>query len=221
MGLARGGLIHISPKGELFTATSGALLEQNRKDIDGVSGLVVNATTESLSVLSTHIESNQVISDSEAVHGALNAILTGVTIDTSTTQTPTNGIGTLLLVANAGADVEGTIIVSGTVVDRETGAESTGVSQIPITGISTDNSTTDAEGNPIFNIINAYITDVWFKGSVTIHTPDTNINDLDVYQCSFEQWNDASGVVVNTFDANLLTTNGNAFAYMYLYTVET
>lgn len=221
MGLTRCGLVSITTKGELFTPASGALLEQNRKDIDGVSGLVVNATTEALSVLSTHIESNQVISDSEAIHGVLNPLLTGETIDTSTTQTPTNGVGKLLLVVNAGADVDGTIIVSGTIVNRNTGAESTSVSQIPITGVSTDSSTTDAEGNPIYNIINAYITDVWFKGAVTIHTPDTNINDLDVYQCSFEQWNDTSGVVVNTFDANLLTTNSNAFAYMYLYTVET
>ncbi|MHA2063076.1 MAG: hypothetical protein ACXABY_01725 [Candidatus Thorarchaeota archaeon] len=217
---ASGRIVLTTGGSNLFTPASGALLEQKCEDIDTVSGLVVNATTHVQEVLSTHIESNQVLA-AESVHGALHSILTGVTLDTSTTQTPNNGLGKMVLVVNAGADVDGTIYVSGIIINRDTGAASTGISQIPVTGVSTDNLTTDAEGNPIYDITNAYITDEWFKGPVTIHTPDTNISDLDVYQCSFEQWNDVSGVVINTFDINLLTTTSSAWAYAYLYTVET
>jgi hypothetical protein len=156
------------------------------------------------------------------IHGALNPLATGDTLGVGDSIVQDTGIGKIFFVVNAGATPVGTMTVSGTIVNRMTGAESEGEIDIALTGVSSDNTTTDVEGNNIYNILDAYMTSEWFKNSITVSTTDLDISDIDIYQCSFEQFNDVSGMVtLKTVDVNLQITAGAGWAYTYLYTVET
>lgn len=155
------------------------------------------------------------------IHGALNSLATGDTLGVGDSIVQDTGVGKIFFVVNAGATPAGTMTVSGTIVNRVTGTESEGEIDIALTGLSIDSTTTDAEGNPIYSIINAYLTSEWFKDSITVSTTDLDISDLDIYQCSFEQFNDVSGIVtLKTVDVNLQITAATGWAYTYLYTVE-
>jgi hypothetical protein len=115
----------------------------------------------------------------------------------------------------------GDITVTGTTVDRNTGVQ-TGSDSVTVTldGATTDTSSTDAQSNVIHGFSKAYITSKWFTGSVTISTTEVDLSDVDVYHCSFEQLNDLPGMTINTFDVNAKSTNANAWAYFYLYSLK-
>lgn len=133
----------------------------------------------------------------------------------------TKGIGKIVIVVNAGSDLAGDITVTGTSVDRGTGATTPAdTDTITIDALTTDNSTTDSNGNVCEIFVGAYITSKWFTGTVTLSTSDVTLTDVDVYHCSFEQINDESDLVLNTFDANIFTTNVNAEFDAYLHTLH-
>jgi hypothetical protein len=126
-----------------------------------------------------------------------------------------------MLVINAGGDLVGDIVVTGTTVDRDTGAETgADTDTLTIDSATTDNSDTDASGNTRHSFTGAYITSKWFKGSITISSADTAVTDMDTYQVSFEQWNDSPSYTLNTLDMNAKATNASAWMYVYLYTLE-
>jgi hypothetical protein len=131
------------------------------------------------------------------------------------------GIGKIVIAIIAGADVLGDITVTGTSVDRDSGATTPNdTSVITLTGVTSDNSTTDLNGNSVHAFTKAYITDKWFVGVVTLSTTDVTISDMDIYHISFEQFNDQPSITLNTFDVNLLTTSVNAEFDAYLFDIH-
>lgn len=159
--------------------------------------------------------------DQAHIHGALKAITTGVALDADPTDIDlTTGQGKLFIVINAGSDLAGSITVTGTSVDRDTGVETASDTDVlSVDALTTDDSDTDANGNMRHAIIGAYITSKWFTGAVTLSTGDLTLTDVDVYHCSFEQANDARAFVLDTFDINVDTNNANAKLDAYLYSV--
>jgi hypothetical protein len=118
------------------------------------------------------------------------------------------------------ADTLDSITVTGTSVDRDSGAETgADTDTVSIDGVTTDASDTDADGNTRHSFTNAYITSKWFKGSVTLTTADVDLSDVDIYYISFEQWNDQPEIELDTLDITATATNAAAWLYAYLYTV--
>jgi hypothetical protein len=157
-------------------------------------------------------------------HGGLLSLATGQPLDDVPTDLPvTKGTGKIVIVINAGSDFDGEITITGDTVDRDEGSgdvTADDTDTITVDALSTDNSLTDANGNTIHAFEGAYITSKWFTGDVTLSTTDLTLTDVDVYHCSFEQVNDSPDLVLDTFDANLLTTNVNAEFDAYLHTVH-
>lgn len=152
--------------------------------------------------------------------GEFGAIVTEGALSSGSPLAGTNGIGKLLIVLNAGSDFDGTITVTGTKVDRNTGAETASFTDdIVIDALTTDDSDTDAESNVRHAFTGAYITSVWFKGAFTLSTTDVNLSDVDIYNIAFEQFNDSPLLTLQTFDATLLVTNSSAWFYAYAYLV--
>lgn len=151
--------------------------------------------------------------------GGLLALATGQPLD----STPTNiviskGIGKVMIVLNAGSDFTGSITVTGETIDRNTGASTPADTEVITTdALSTDTSDTDTNGNTRHAFSGAYITSKWFTGSVTLSTTDTTLTDVDVYHVSFEQFDDSTDLVIDTFDANIYSTNVAAEFDAYLY----
>jgi hypothetical protein len=157
-------------------------------------------------------------------HGGLLALDTGASLSSgSPFEMTTKGVGKIILVVNDGGgdDMVGEITATGTVVDRNTGIHTGGqTSVMTLTGVTTDNSTTDANGNVVHSFVKAYITDKWFYGVVTLTTTDVTLTDLDTYHVSFEQVNDSPNLILNTLDANIFTTGASAEFDAYLHTLH-
>ena len=155
-------------------------------------------------------------------NGGMEVLATGQPLD----SVPTNivvskGIGKVLIVVNAGTDLAGEITVTGESIDRTTGASTPGdTDTITVDAVTTDNSTTDSNGNVVHGFTGAYITSKWFTGTVTLSTADLTLTDVDVYHVSFEQFNDQANITLNSFDANIYTTNVAAEFDAYLYDLQ-
>jgi hypothetical protein len=131
------------------------------------------------------------------------------------------GTGKIMLSVNAGPDLDGEITITGTTVDRDTGVETADdTDTLTIDSATTDNTTTDAEGNSIPAFVGAYLTSKWFKGSITISSSDTDVTDMDTYQVSFDQMDDSPGITLDTFDITATATNSSAWLYAYLHTLH-
>jgi hypothetical protein len=158
------------------------------------------------------------------IHGGLLSLDTGGVIDpVPTTVTVSKGIGKVLIVVNAGSDLVGSITVTGESIDRETGASTLGDTDvIAIDGLTTDGSGTDANLNAVYAFENAYISSKWFTGTVVLSSSTVTLTDVDTYHVSFEQFNDTPNILLETFDANIYTTNASAEfdAYLYSLTVD-
>jgi len=157
----------------------------------------------------------------ETIHGGLislstnDALSSGVDIDPLTT-----GIGKLVFVINAGSDIAGTLTVTGTSVDRNTGVQTASdTDDIVIDALTTDDSGTD-NGNPVHAFTGAYITSKWFVGTVVVSTTDLNLSDVDSWGCSFEQLNDAPRYVITTLDASFVGAVGASTFDAYLYALD-
>lgn len=169
--------------------------------------------------LTSYVQRNTRNAD-QNVHGALLSLTAAQPLDSLNPINVTKGIGKIILVLNAGTDVSGTITFTGDTVDRDTGTVTAGDTEsITVDALTTDDSDTDAQGNARYDFTGAYITSKWYSGAVAITTANTTFTDVDVYHCSFEQFNDYSNLTVRTFDINTLTTNANAWIYAYLYVV--
>ena len=155
-------------------------------------------------------------------HGGLLSLAVGQPLDSVPTDiVVSKGIGKIIVVVNAGGDFAGEITVTGETIDRDTGVSTPGdTDTLTIDALTTDNTTTDANCNIVHVFIGAYITSKWFTGTVTLSTVNLTLTDVDVYHASFEQVNDNPNLVINTFDANIFTTNVSAEFDAYLYTLH-
>lgn len=163
-------------------------------------------------------------SSETSLDGAFLPIATAQPLDSGTDLVVSKGTGKLVVVVNVGGggeDFVGEITVTGTSVDRDTGA-TTGADTdtLTIDALTTDNSDVDLNGNTRHAFTGAYITSKWFVGTVTLSTTDLTLTDVDVYHVSFEQFDDTSDITLDTFDANILTTSVNAKFDAYLYSIE-
>jgi len=112
----------------------------------------------------------------------------------------------------------GDITVTGDTVNRDTGAVSVAdTDTITLDANTTDNTTTDSNGNLVHEFVGAYITSKWFTGTVVLSSTEVELTDVDVYHVSFEQFNDSPDITLNTFDANIFTSNANAEFDAYLF----
>lgn len=160
--------------------------------------------------------------DLDSLHGALHSTgsQSGIVLNSGQTITDTIGVSKIFLVVNAGTDLAGDITITGTSVDRDTGAESgADTDVIPITALTTDTSTTDGNGNIVHGFSGAYIGAKWFKGAITLSTTDVDLTDIDVFQVGFEQFNDTDNITIDTLDSTYLTSNTAAEMDAYLYSV--
>lgn len=192
-------------------ATDGQLYRVTVQSLFGTGGVPV--------CLTSYIESPTKFTQQD-IHGGLDLLSGADTLNNVTNIVVSKMPGKLLFVVNAGSDVVGSMTVTGTSVNRDTGAETgSDTDTITVDATTTDGSDTDAQSNTRWSFTGAYITSKWFTGSVTISTSDLDISDIDVYHVSFEQFNDQTDIQLQTFDINTQTTNANAWLYAYLYTV--
>ena len=206
--------------GKIYTQTDNRLYWQ---DGAGTEKTIIDSDDTVPEFLAlTNYDAEPARGSESNIHGALLSLATAQPLD----SVPTNivvskGIGKLMVVVNAGGDFTGDITVTGTSVNRDTGA-TTGADTdtLTIDALTTDGSDTDSNGNTRHSFTGAYITSKWFTGSVTLSTTNLTLTDVDVYHVSFEQFNDQSDLVLNTFDVNLFSTNVAAEFDAYLYSLE-
>jgi hypothetical protein len=165
-------------------------------------------------------ESKPVKDAVENIHGGIYPLAIGQDLSAGFVVTP--GIGKLVIVVNSALpDCEMT--VTGTSVDRDTGEESVSpeVSTITIDTQTDDTSTADSNSVTKTDLVDAYITDRWFTGVVTIAATGSSIPvDVDVYQVAFEQFNDAEAIDLVSADLTYETiSDAGMFVSAYLYTV--
>ena len=158
----------------------------------------------------------------DSVHGALliNASETGIILNSTTPITGDGGISKVMGIVLAGTVLTGSYTITGTSVDRNTGVETVGDSEIvAVNGLSINTSTVDANGNTVYNYSNAYISSKWWKGSLTFSTTDLDLTEIRFAQLAYEQFNDSPNITVNSFDAHYIISNANAIMDAYLYSV--
>jgi len=170
--------------------------------------------------LTTYIDKVERFSEQNH-HGGLLSLATAQPLDAVPTDLVfTTGIGKFIVVVNAGSDIAGSITVTGTSVDRNTGAETgSDTESLTLNALTNDGSSTDAQGNTVHYFTGAYITSKWWRGSITLSTTDLTLTDVDIYHVSFEQFNDQSDIELATLDFNGFVTNASAWVYAYLYIV--
>lgn len=189
-----------------------------------VEGVITRPTKATVTAaISAFIERNQRQLD-EQWNGTFIQLTTSPADGALSSGSPvtfSKGIGKIIFVVNAGGDIDGTLTVTGTSVDRDTGVETgSDTEDIAIDALTTDNSDTDANGNTRHAFIGVYITSKWFRGSISVATTDLTITDMDMFAVSFEQFNDAPNITIQTFDISLTPTNAAAWFYAYLYTLD-
>ena len=151
------------------------------------------------------------------IHGGILQLVNAGAVSSGASLTITQGCGKMFFVVNTAAVSTGNLVVKGNVVDRNTGVTSSGTNTITVSGVTTDASTTDANGNPVHSFARAYLTSSWFCGSCTASSAVLDIQDIDVWHVSFEQFNDSPDLWLTTFDVNLYATatSGKFDAYLY------
>lgn len=234
--------------GAMFSGNTETFITATYQDADGTIDLVVpvkdedNMASDSDTFLATQ-QSIKAYTDAKTVdtpiclsmydpapsrgsesnlHGGLLMLATGQPLNSVPTDiVVSKGIGKLMVVINAGSDVSGEITVTGESINRETGASTPAdTDTLTVDALTTDNSDTDTNGNTRHAFTGAYVTSKWFTGSVTLSTTNLTLTDVDVYHVSFEQCNDSPNITIETFDANIYTTNVAAEFDAYLYSLE-
>ena len=159
----------------------------------------------------------------EEIHGDIEILATAQALDSVPTDLVVSlGINRIFVMVIAGSDVTGSITITGTSVDRDTGVETGSDTEVlTISGVSTDARTTDANGTVVWDLTNGYLSTKWFTGAtVTLSTTDLTLTDVDVFGVSMEQMDDDPSFQLDTFDVGLFATNVAAEFDAYLYIVE-
>ena len=195
---------------------------------DGVSAINNQDAIRSLAkkirsreVLSVYLESNTRNLD-ERIWGFFEEESLGDTLETGTDITFTQGCHRILFVINTAADFSGTLTITGNTRDRTDSSVITvgNTEEITIDSLSTDNTSTDAEGNDIHAFLNVFMSDNWFEGAVTISTTTLTISDVDVYGVLYHQFDSYPNVELLSFDFTGACTNTAAWLYLYLYLID-
>jgi hypothetical protein len=189
---------------------------------DGANTATFKTPTVDIPIVLTSYEPIPARASESNIHGAFIKLDDAASMDSVTPfNVADKGIGKVVIAIIAGADTVGDITITGTSVNRNTGATTgSDTSVITLTGVTTDSTTTDTNSNLVHAFTKAYITDKWFVGVVTISTSDVDISDMDIYHISFEQFNDQPSLILNTFDINLQTTATNAQFDAYLFDIH-
>ena len=156
------------------------------------------------------------------LHGGLSSIATGGVLNSTTPLVIDNGLGKLFFMPQTLIDGVGVVTITGTKVDRVTGVETAGFSEtvsINWTAAAIDSSTTDAQGNPVYQLQDGFMTAEWYKGTVTITTTNVSFTNIDSYSIGFEQLNDSPLNELDTFDINFFVASASARFDAYLYSV--
>ena len=207
------------PTTKHFLAHNGAgqfvnrvLVEADISDLHSPPPLPISIYIEAPSKTST-----------EDIHGDLEVLATAQALDAVPTDLVVSvGIGRLGIAVIAGSDTTGTITITGTSVDRDTGVETGSDTEvITVAGVTTDANSTDANSTNIWDLENLYLSLKWWTGAtVTLSTTDLTLTDVDVYHVAFEQMDDDAEFTIDTFDCGIFCTNVAAEFDAYLYTVE-
>lgn len=200
-------------------ATVGSLLVRVR----GQDEAILRTSSIALTTYSATPDRNA----QENVHGDLAANNTAVDVnagDLTLTADTDWGLGKMVIVSNGVAET-GTVTITGTSVDRNTGAETgSQVSTVVIDTQTTDAGGTDANGQITRSLTNAYITDKWFTGTDDIVISQTagSLTDLDIYHIAFEQFGDVRSINIRSLDMTVYCETGDANTKLsaYVYTVE-
>jgi hypothetical protein len=227
-------------------ATNGEITVKNNANFDIEGDIILNSTSDVLLLVYTDsgwcqpfrpplVNANVTVPKSfemyvdvkerlleNQVHGGLDSLATAQPLNSVPTDiNVTAGISKLMIVVNAGSDFDGTITVTGTSVDRNTGTETPAdTDNIVVDALSTDSSSTDTNGNVTHAYVGAYITSKWFKGAVVLSTTNLTLTDVDVFQISFEQFGDSSDIELDSIDATALATNASAWMDLHAYSVQ-
>ena len=164
-------------------------------------------------------------SGEDEIHGGLEIISAAGALGPATPANDlsvSTGTGKLVVVVNAGSDLSGQILFTGDTIDRNTGVKTVGDTEVvKITALTTDDSTTDSNGNAVPDFTGAYITNKWFTGTVVLSTATLNLSDIDVYHIAFEQVNSEDGhISLDAFDATIFTLNTAAEFDAYIHTIH-
>ena len=214
--------------------------EYTLPQVDGAAGDIITtdgANTATFKTPTSHTQIAFSMYDAEpargsetSIDGAFLLLTAGTPASPTPIQlgpaTPANdvsiskGTGKLVVVVVAGSDFAGDITVTGTSVDRDTGATTgSDTDTLTIDALTTDGSDTDANGNVRHAFTGAYITSKWFVGTVVLSSTTLDCT-IYAYHVSFEQFDDTADITLDTFDVNLLTTSVNAEFDSYLYSIE-
>jgi hypothetical protein len=168
---------------------------------------------------SDYIETNQRTNEHH-MHGEIASLATAQAINSGGGFSVSPGISRIMLVVLAGSDLVGDITLTGTSVDRDTGAETASDTEVlSINGLTTDGSDTDAAGNHRESYTKAYVTTKWWRGSVALTTADVTLTDVDVYSITFDQFDGEPVVSLDAFDVTFSLVTGATDFFAYLYTV--
>jgi hypothetical protein len=209
------------------TAADQVTLEDADMNLEtGFDYNVNGAEIESYWSLPFFLQSNDANVDQEIL-GGFNEVTTGDAINSGASVTLTDfGITKIYVVLNTCTDSAGSITVTGTSVNRDTGAETTSdTDTLTISGTTTDSSSTDSNGNTVHDITDGYITSKWFRGDdgetdIVLSTSDIDCTDIDVYGVSFYQFGDRDGITVNEFNMMTFFTVTAAYIDSYFYSVK-
>ena len=177
---------------------------------------------EGLPVVLTTFDAAPTKATVQNVHGALLAIAnqSGTTLDNVTPITGNGGQSKLMI--NVGdVTTGGTITITGDTINRDTGAVTVADTEvITITTDSTDSSTTDLNGIDSWDFVDAYITSKWFYDDFTITTSVADLSLVDVYQTTYEQFNDKPYIIIDSIDANMFVNNTSGSFSGHFYAVK-
>jgi len=176
----------------------------------------------SVSVPLTYHNETPVRASNNNIHGGFLVVETGQPLDSVPTDLiVSTGTTKLMVCVNAGTDLAGSITVTGSTVDRNTGAVTPAdTDTLTIDALTVNGSTVDSNGNDVHIFTGAYLTSKWFTGTVTLSTTDLTLTDVDVFEVAFEQMNDQPILTVDTIDCTLFSTNASAEFDCYLYTLK-
>ena len=154
------------------------------------------------------------------IHGGIQSLASSGTVTpVPATYNVTKGIGKIYLVCDT-LTAAGTLVITGTKVDRNTGVETSTSESFIVDEVTTDTSGTEgALSHAIYTMVNGYLSRYWWRGTVTFSTSDTLNAVFDTYHVSFEQFNSAPIYKLDSFDANLYSTNANVQFDAYLYSI--
>jgi len=193
-----------------------------KSDIVNLQGRTATVTTSHPVLIPFDFPVNNK-TDLNSIHGALliNNSEDGIILNSSTPIVGNGGISKVMAVVLAGTDFVGSFTITGTSVDRNTGVETIGDTEvISVDMLSTNSSTIDANGNNVYSYTDAYLSAKWWKGTLTFSTTDLDLTEIRFAQLAFEQFNDSLNITVDSLDATYTISNTGAVMDCYLYLVR-